>query len=202
MKIIGIFAHSVNGYFGVNGTLPWPHKIKEDMKHFKTVTMGHPIIMGMGTWKSFNEKPLPGRLNIVVSSSFADKPNTPWEPDGVRCFKCFNDAIDYLTANEYKECYVIGGGRLFDRVYQYIDEWMVTVVDYMVMPGNDVPVREYDMNWTILRPGMIKTSERFLPIQNNPDNIQWLAFETYSYDAERDYSKKLSFWAKLKNLFK
>ena len=60
-----IAAVSTNGIIGKNNELPWV--VPEDLKHFKEKTMGHPIIMGWNTWQSIGEKPLPGRLNIILS---------------------------------------------------------------------------------------------------------------------------------------
>jgi dihydrofolate reductase len=56
-----------NGLIGNNGKLPW--HIPEELKLFKQVTMGNPIIMGRKTWESLPKKPLPGRFNIVLSKS-------------------------------------------------------------------------------------------------------------------------------------
>ncbi|HPH94110.1 MAG TPA: dihydrofolate reductase, partial [Candidatus Cloacimonas sp.] len=57
-------AYDLNRIIGKNGKLPW--KIPEDLSRFKSVTMGHPVIMGKKTWNSLG-KPLPGRQNIVLS---------------------------------------------------------------------------------------------------------------------------------------
>ena len=59
-----VAAVAANGIIGANGKLPW--HLPEDLKHFKRLTLGHPIIMGRKTWDSLG-KPLPGRENIVVS---------------------------------------------------------------------------------------------------------------------------------------
>jgi dihydrofolate reductase len=55
---------AANGIIGAKGELPW--RLPEDLKHFKRLTMGHPIIMGRRTWESLRG-PLPGRDNIVVT---------------------------------------------------------------------------------------------------------------------------------------
>src|SRR6185436_19370196 len=59
-----VAAVAENGVIGANGKLPW--HLPEDLRHFKQVTMGHPVIMGRKTWESVG-KPLPNRTNIVIS---------------------------------------------------------------------------------------------------------------------------------------
>src|SRR5678815_3025228 len=63
-RIYLVVAIAENGVIGAKGTLPW--RLPEDLKHFKRVTLGHPIIMGRKTWESL-KGPLPNRENIVVS---------------------------------------------------------------------------------------------------------------------------------------
>ena len=62
-----VFAHS-NGAFGNNNSLPWNH-VKEDMKFFQTVTTDTICVMGKATWESIGSKPLPNRVNVVLSNS-------------------------------------------------------------------------------------------------------------------------------------
>ncbi len=66
-----IAAVARNGVIGRNGQLPW--HLPDDLKHFKQLTMGHPILMGRRTFESIG-KPLPGRRNIVISSTRATIP--------------------------------------------------------------------------------------------------------------------------------
>ena len=65
-RIFLVAAVSRNGVIGANGKLPW--HLPEDLRHFKKLTLGHPVIMGRRTWDSLG-KALPGRENIVVSRS-------------------------------------------------------------------------------------------------------------------------------------
>ncbi|MDR2184333.1 MAG: dihydrofolate reductase [Treponema sp.] len=71
-QIIIIAAAAENGVIGRNNALPW--SIKEDLIHFKKLTLGFPCIMGRKTWESLPHKPLPGRLNIILSASMAAGP--------------------------------------------------------------------------------------------------------------------------------
>ena len=66
-KVYLVAALAANGVIGRQGRLPW--HLPEDLKHFRRLTLGHPVIMGRKTWESLNGKPLPGRDNIVVTRS-------------------------------------------------------------------------------------------------------------------------------------
>lgn len=61
-----IWAQSLDGVIGDGAGMPW--HLPEDLKHFKEITFGHPIIMGRRTWEALPMRPLPGRPNHVVSS--------------------------------------------------------------------------------------------------------------------------------------
>jgi dihydrofolate reductase len=71
MKVSIVAAVAKNGIIGVNNTLPW--HLPEDLAFFKQTTLGCPVLMGRKTYESIN-RPLPGRLNVVLSS------NTGWKP--------------------------------------------------------------------------------------------------------------------------
>jgi dihydrofolate reductase len=83
--------------------MPW--RIAEDMKHFKAVTMGKPILMGRKTWDSFPKKPLPGRTNIVITR------DTSWNAEGAVAVHSLDDAI--ARAGNVEEIAVIGGAEIF-----------------------------------------------------------------------------------------
>src|SRR5258708_31640319 len=91
-----------NGVIGANGKLPW--HLPEDLKHFKRLTLGHPIIMGRLTWESLG-KALPGRENIVIT-------RTPgYAAPGAAVASSLGAALA-LCAGE-PVAFVIGGHRLF-----------------------------------------------------------------------------------------
>ena len=64
-RLAFVVAASRNGVIGKEGKLPW--RLSSDLKYFKTITMGKPLIMGRKTWESLPNKPLPGRTNIVLT---------------------------------------------------------------------------------------------------------------------------------------
>ena len=94
-----VVAVAKNGVIGQRGTLPW--RIPEDLKRFKALTMGKPVIMGRKTWDSLPRKPLPGRTNIVVTR------NPEFRADGAIVAHSFADAS--LAKAGADEIAVIGG---------------------------------------------------------------------------------------------
>jgi len=111
-----IAAASTNNVIGKNGQLPW--SLPEDLKFFKNTTWAMPVVMGRKTFESLGNKPLPGRVNIVVTR------RNNWKPDGAVAVNSLDDAIFIATENSYKEIFITGGGELFieaitlaDRIY-------------------------------------------------------------------------------------
>jgi len=96
---------------GINNQLPW--NLKDDLKHFSTLTIGqknNAVIMGLNTWKSLPEKyrPLPDRLNIVLSKEpISDL------PDNVFNFQSLDEALKTLESKKVNEIFIIGGGMLY-----------------------------------------------------------------------------------------
>jgi dihydrofolate reductase len=97
-----------NGVIGAGGKLPW--HLPEDMKHFKQVTVGHPVIMGRKTWESIG-KPLPDRDNIVVSR------RTGFRAAGARVASSLEDALAMCPADA--PAFVIGGSELYRAALRY-----------------------------------------------------------------------------------
>lgn len=97
-----VVAVAENGIIGRNGDMPW--RLPSDLKHFKQVTMGYPIIMGRLTWESIG-RPLPGRLNIVISRSICDV------PDGVVVVATPEAALQ--AAKPAETVMIIGGGQIY-----------------------------------------------------------------------------------------
>ena len=101
-RIVLVAAVAANGIIGKDGQLPW--HLPEDLKHFKRVTMGHPVIMGRKTWQSL-KGPLPGRENIVITRQAG------YEARGAAVASSLEAALA-LCAGESVAC-VIGGEELF-----------------------------------------------------------------------------------------
>ena len=103
-RVYLVAAVAANGIIGAKGRLPW--HIPGELKHFKEVTLGHPVIMGRRTWESL-KGPLPGRKNIVVT-------RTPGYSAPGAAVAASLEAALALCAGAPKAM-VIGGSRLFEE---------------------------------------------------------------------------------------
>ena len=100
-----IVAVSRNGVIGNKGKLPW--HIPADLKHFKAMTMGKPVIMGRKTWDSLEPKPLPGRTNIVITR---DK---SLRAEGATVVHSFDEALAKARGENPQEIMILGGEAIF-----------------------------------------------------------------------------------------
>ena len=122
---IGPVARARNGVIGKDGGLPW--RIPSDLAIFKRVTMGKPVIMGRKTWDSLPRKPLPGRMNIVLSRDGS------FEPKGALVCEELNDALqigkEHAEEDGVEEVCVIGGASLFAGALPKARRMYLTEVD-------------------------------------------------------------------------
>jgi dihydrofolate reductase len=98
-----ILALADNGVIGRNGAIPW--RIGDDLKRFKQLTLGKPVVMGRKTWDSLPKKPLPERINIVVTRQ------PGWKAEGAVAASSFDDAL--VKAAQAAEVMVIGGAEIY-----------------------------------------------------------------------------------------
>lgn len=105
---------------GRNNALLW--HISEDLKRFKALTMGHPIIMGENTYKSIG-RALPGRLNIVVTR------NPDLVIEGCTVCHTLDEAFRVAAENDQKEIFVIGGGEMYRSALPFAERLYVTEVE-------------------------------------------------------------------------
>jgi dihydrofolate reductase len=112
-----IVARAANGVIGNKGGLPW--HIPSDLKHFKSLTMGHPIIMGRKTWESIG-RPLPGRRNIVVSRQ------DTFAAPGAQVVTSLQAALDACGGEV--EVFVIGGEQLYRQALPLADRLYLTEI--------------------------------------------------------------------------
>jgi dihydrofolate reductase len=117
--IIGIVAVDRNGAIGKGGKLPWHYSA--DLKFFKETTTGNAVVMGHNTWSSL-KKPLPNRLNIVLSRTS--------EVQADEFVVIMRDVESVLAKAKELECdlFVIGGEQVYRSFLRYIDKWIVTEV--------------------------------------------------------------------------
>ncbi|MCC8088401.1 MAG: dihydrofolate reductase [Rikenellaceae bacterium] len=112
-----IVAIARNGVIGSGNKLIW--HIPEDLKRFKTITYGHPVIMGRKTFESIG-RPLPGRTNVVVSR------NPDFNPEGCVTVDSLDKAIARFTPEE--EIFIIGGGEIYRQAMPIADKLYITEV--------------------------------------------------------------------------
>jgi dihydrofolate reductase len=125
MDVAIYVAIAENGVIGREGGLPW--RLSSDLKRFKADTMGKPIIMGRKTWESFPRRPLPGRLNIVVTR------DRDFRADGAEVTGSLSDAIILAKARGRcmagaDEICIIGGGEVYRQALPLADRLHVTHV--------------------------------------------------------------------------
>jgi dihydrofolate reductase len=124
-QLVLVVARARNGVIGRDGDLPW--RLRSDLQRFKAITVGKPCIMGRRTWDSLPLKPLPGRLNIILSrdESFGAR--------GALVCTTLDEAIEIAreTAEEEgaDEICVIGGTALFEKALPRAKRLYLTEVE-------------------------------------------------------------------------
>ncbi|TDU91041.1 dihydrofolate reductase [Kribbella voronezhensis] len=133
MTIILIAAVGANGVIGRDNDLPW--RIREDLQHFKQLTLGHTLVMGRKTYDSIG-RPLPGRRTVVVTR----RPD--WSADGVEVVNDLETAL-----KQDGDLYVAGGGEIYRQALPYADRLELTEVAQS--PIGDVTFPAFDpADWT------------------------------------------------------
>lgn len=127
-----IYAQSRNGIIGRDGGLPW--HISSDLKRFKQLTLGKPVIMGRKTWDSLPGKPLPGRVNIVVTRQRG------FTAEGAVVAKAVDAALQ--AAGDVPEICVIGGAEIYRQFLPLAQRIYVTEIDLDVDGDAHAPVLE------------------------------------------------------------
>ena len=158
-KLSIIVAMARNRTIGVNNTLPW--RCPEDLKHFKTLTMGHHMIMGRMTFDSIG-KPLPGRTTVVVTR------NTDLEIAGCVIAHSLNDAIAACAGDE--EIFIVGGAELYRQAVSVADTLYFTEIQQDVEGDAHFPEFDYSA-W--------RETSREVRSQETPQQLEY-HFVTYS----------------------
>ncbi|MGB7204468.1 MAG: dihydrofolate reductase, partial [Anderseniella sp.] len=103
MRVSAVVAASDNNVIGKDGGLPW--HVSSDLKLFKEITLGKPVIMGRRTWESLPRRPLPGRRNIVITR------NSDYEAEGAELARSVDEALSLCAGED--EVSIIGGGQVY-----------------------------------------------------------------------------------------
>ena len=126
MKLAIIVAAAKNGVIGCKNQLPW--HLPQDLKYFKSVTLGKPVIMGRKTFESIG-RPLPGRTNIVVTRS------KDWAAEGVTVTNSFEQALHEAQKTmsaglpDVAEAMIIGGAEVYRSALPFVDRVYLTRVN-------------------------------------------------------------------------
>jgi dihydrofolate reductase len=129
-----VLARADNGVIGFKGAIPW--RISDDMRHFKALTLGRPIIMGRKTWDSFPKKPLPGRTNIVVTR------DRSWRAEGAVVAHSLDEALAMARAENPAEIAVVGGADIYLAALPFASRIHLTEIH--TAPVGDVTLPEFD----------------------------------------------------------
>jgi dihydrofolate reductase len=119
-KIALVVAMADNGVIGANGRIPW--RIREDMQHFRALTIGKPCIMGRKTWESLPKRPLVDRTNIVVTRDRAFK------ADGAFVAHSLDEALEFAAREDFPEVTIIGGAEIYAAALLLADTIYLTEV--------------------------------------------------------------------------
>jgi dihydrofolate reductase len=139
---LGPIARARNGVIGKDGALPW--RLKSDLALFKATTLGKPVIMGRKTWESLPRRPLPGRMNLVVTRD-GSYPEKAIAKGAVVCER-FDEAVQIAREQAEEdgvgEVCVIGGAELFAIALPkarrlYLTEVQAEVAGDVALPAFD-----------------------------------------------------------------
>ena len=140
---LGPVARAANGVIGAGGTLPW--RLKSDLALFKRLTLGKPVIMGRKTWDSLPLRPLPGRVNIVLSRDGSFSPRGALVCEGLG--EALLIAREQAEEDGVEEYCVIGGADIFAAALPRARRIYLTEVD--ASPPGDVHFPAFDeAQWT------------------------------------------------------
>lgn len=167
MRLAMIAAQSQNRVIGTNNKLPW--YLPEDLKYFKRVTLGKPIIMGRKTFESIG-RPLPGRTNIIITR------NADWthEGAGVQVVHSLEQAIELAEnlalINGFEESLVIGGAEIYALALPHADRLYLTQVHAEV---------QGDAHFPLLDPAQWRevAREDFSAVEPNPYDYSFIVLD-------------------------
>ena len=174
------------GAIGLNGGMPW--HCAEDMKHFKELTVSHPVIMGRKTWESLGVKyrPLPNRDNIVVSH------DPMYRAPGATVVTSLDDALDMARQEaipddglDRSEIWVIGGSQLFNQMLPMASKIYMTQVDAKVNADAYAPDLTEALNngsWKLMENSGWLTPKK----PEGIDRYRYLTFERNTGDEQAE----------------
>jgi dihydrofolate reductase len=134
-----IVAKSSNDVIGINNKLPW--RLSGDLKKFKSLTMGHHLLLGRKTYESIG-RPLPGRTMLVLSSQDFE------DTEFVKYFKSIDSALQYSRGQDEDELFVIGGAKLYEQMLSISDRLYLSSVKVDLDGDAYFPILETEL-WIV-----------------------------------------------------
>ena len=162
MKKCIIVAIADNNAIGKDNALLW--HISEDLKFFRSTTVGCPVIMGRKTYESIG-RPLPKRLNIIVSRKGYDA------PEGVLVVDSIEKGYEVAKEQGAEQCFVIGGGQIYAQAMQIADEMVITHVHTVI--------EDADTYFPVIDPSIWQVAERS-ETHTDPETGYNFEFVTYT----------------------
>lgn len=160
MRLSLIVALDRNGLIGAGNKLPW--HAPADLKHFKSVTMGKPMVMGRKTCESLSG-PLPGRKNVVLTR------NGSFSRPGFEIFASIDAILASFSGSE--EVCVIGGAEIYRACWEWIDRMFITLVEGEFAGDTWFPQWPLGPEWQLV-------SREFRPAdEKNPHDLTFMVFE-------------------------
>ena len=167
VSIIAILA--ANDVIGRDNDLPW--HMPADLKRFKTLTMGHHLIMGRKTFDSIR-RPLPGRINVVVTR------NVDFSPDGVAVARSVDEAISKAEAAGDEEIFIAGGAEIFAQTLHRADRMYLTRLHAEIEGDTYFPEFDDVNEWKLVDAEHFEPDEKnawpysFLTYERGPDRVE------------------------------
>ena len=155
-----IVAISKNRVIGDSNKLIW--NLPSDLKRFKEITTGHPIVMGRKTFESIG-RPLPNRRNIIITR------DEEYEVEGCEVVNSIEESL-LLTGND---CFIIGGGEIYKQTLHIAEQIYMTIVDEEFLGDTQFP--ELTNSWYVSK------KEDFLSDDKNPYNYSFIFYEKYEF---------------------
>ena len=144
-KLSLVVAKAKKSVIGKDGDMPW--SMPSDLKYFKKVTMGKPVIMGRVTWESL-PYPLPGRDNLILTR------NTAYQAEGAEVFtdkdEILKRAYELATLNNVDEVMVIGGGQIYNIFLAECTKVYITRIDAEVDGDTYFPIFKKGQHWDLI----------------------------------------------------
>lgn len=155
-----LWAQDKNGSIGYQGTLPW--YLPNDLKFFKQMTVNNVVVMGRKTFEGMNKRPLPNRINIILTTDPA------YQAEGVKVMHSREEVLDFARAYQ-GDTFITGGANVFSFFMDDADVLHRTLIEGEFKGDTFIP----EIDWTKWK--LVKTEAGTLDDRNKYPHV----FETY-----------------------